>query len=64
MSGLRPLANLGRMPGQPWESRVVIGLDFRDWWIGAYVSESHVYVCPLPCLVIRVARPGSPGRPE
>lgn len=53
---MRPLANLGRLPGQPWESRVVTGLDFRDWRIGVCLGDEHVYVCPLPCLVIRVAR--------
>lgn len=53
---MRPVANIGRMPGQPWESRVVIGIDWHDWWIGTYISPEHVYVCPLPCLVIRVSR--------
>lgn len=28
-------------------------LDWRDWWMGAYISDKAVYVCPLPCLVIR-----------
>lgn len=34
--------------------RVKIYFDFRDWWVGAYVGPNHVYICPLPTLVIRV----------
>lgn len=30
--------------------------DFRDWWIGYYRGDTHHYVCPLPCLVIRWRR--------
>jgi hypothetical protein len=42
-----------------WQSRGqwwAVYLDWRDWWIGAYVSDRAVYVCPLPCLVIRRMR--------
>jgi hypothetical protein len=28
----------------------------RDIWVGAYVSEHAVFVCPLPCVVIKVWR--------
>lgn len=30
--------------------------DFRDWWVGLYVGETHYYVCPVPTLVIRINR--------
>lgn len=36
--------------------RVSIYIEPRDLWIGVYVSEQAVYVCPLPCLVIKIAR--------
>lgn len=35
---------------------VQVYLDRRDWWIGYYRGATHHYVCPLPCLVIRVRR--------
>lgn len=35
---------------------MVIYLDFRDWWIGAYRGPNHWYICPLPCVVIRWER--------
>jgi hypothetical protein len=28
----------------------------RDAWIGAYVAEKFIYICPLPFLVIRISR--------
>ena len=31
-------------------------IDLRDWWIGVYVSDRAVYICPLPCVVIRIMR--------
>jgi len=36
----------------------------RDVWVGAYLPEdrSAVYVCPLPCLVLRWDRAGA-GEP-
>lgn len=36
--------------------RVRIYFEPRDVWIGAYVAKGAVYVCPLPCLVIRWQR--------
>jgi hypothetical protein len=36
--------------------RLSIYLDARDIWIGVYVAESAVYVCPLPLLVVKVKR--------
>jgi len=30
--------------------------DRRDWWVGAYLSDKHIYVCPLPTLVFRFTR--------
>lgn len=36
--------------------RLVIYIEPVDIWIGVYVSDTHVYVCPLPLLVIRFER--------
>lgn len=33
-----------------------IYLDPRDWWIGAYVAPAAVYVCLLPCIVVKIHR--------
>jgi hypothetical protein len=37
-------------------SRLRIYLEPRDLWIGVYIADDHIYVCPLPCLVIRWRR--------
>jgi hypothetical protein len=39
-------------PGRWW----AVYIDWRDWWVGVYVSDAAVYVCPLPCLVLRWMR--------
>lgn len=36
--------------------RLSIYIDPRDIWIGAYVAERAVYVCPLPLLVFKWQR--------
>lgn len=36
--------------------RVSIYVEPRDVWIGCYIALDAIYVCPLPLLVIRVAR--------
>lgn len=33
--------------------RLVIYIEPRDAWIGAYIGESYIYVCPFPFLVFR-----------
>lgn len=35
---------------------VSIGLNWRDLWIGVYVSKDRktVFICPLPCVVIGI----------
>lgn len=30
--------------------------DFADWWVGLYIGPNHLYICPIPTLVIRVKR--------
>lgn len=30
--------------------------EWRDLWVGAYISETHIYVCPLPTWVFRFTR--------
>jgi hypothetical protein len=27
--------------------------DKADWWVGVYFGPNHVYICPLPTLVLR-----------
>jgi hypothetical protein len=35
---------------------VKIYVDWNDWWVGLYRGPNHRYICPLPCLVIRIPR--------
>lgn len=49
--------------GTAWEGfhdkvgRVEIYCEPRDLWIGVFVAKrGPVYVCPLPCVVIRISR--------
>jgi hypothetical protein len=39
-----------------FHGRLCIYLEPRDLWLGAYIGDDHVYVCPLPLLVFRFAR--------
>lgn len=45
------------------EPRFKIYLEWRDIWIGAYIASDAVYVCPLPCVVLRFRRKPKPCRP-
>jgi hypothetical protein len=36
--------------------RLRVYFEPRDVWVGVYVAEDAVYVCPLPCVVIRWQR--------
>ena len=36
--------------------RLQVYLEPRDLWIGAYLAEHALYLCPLPCLVLRWTR--------
>ncbi len=36
--------------------RLQVYVEPRDLWVGAYVAGDAVYVCPLPCLVLRWTR--------
>jgi hypothetical protein len=36
--------------------RIKIYIEPCDWWIGYYRGDTHHYVCPLPCVVIRWRR--------
>jgi len=31
-----------------------IYLEPRDAWVGAYISKTAIYICPVPFLVIRL----------
>lgn len=33
-----------------------IYIDWNDWWVGLYRGPHHRYICPLPCVVIRIPR--------
>jgi hypothetical protein len=52
--------------GTAWETahdtrgRVEIYPEPRDAWIGMYVADDAVYLCPLPFVVVRISR----GRSE
>lgn len=39
-----------------FRGRILIYPEPRDIWIGAYVSDDHLFVCLLPMLVIRISR--------
>lgn len=39
-----------------FRGRLNIYIEPRDAWIGAYVAEDYVYVCPLPFVVLRFDR--------
>lgn len=36
--------------------RLRIYLEPRDVWVGVYVAPLAIYICPLPCVVIRWTR--------
>ncbi len=36
--------------------RVQLYLEPRDLWIGVFVDPEVLYVCPLPCVVVRWTR--------
>jgi len=36
--------------------RVQLYIEPRDAWVGVYVDPKAVYVCPLPFVVVKVAR--------
>ena len=40
-------------------AEVKVYIDTNDWWIGVYRGPNHWYICPLPCIVIRLNRGGS-----
>lgn len=35
--------------------RVEVYFEWRDLWMGAYVGDGALYICPLPTLVIRLS---------
>lgn len=35
---------------------VSVYLEPYDLWIGAYIANDAIYICLLPCIVIRIAR--------
>jgi len=39
-----------------FRGRLLLYIEPRDIWIGAYVAEDYIYVCPLPLLVFRWER--------
>ncbi len=47
-----------RSKSWPW-GRLTIYIEPRDLWVGAYVADNYVYVCPLPTIVFRWARAGA-----
>ncbi|MFG2001743.1 hypothetical protein ACGFNU_21585 [Spirillospora sp. NPDC048911] len=41
--------------------RLSLYLEPRDIWVGVYVAETAVYVCPLPLLVLKWDRSPKPA---
>lgn len=37
---------------------ISIGLNWRDIWVGVYISKDHktVFICPLPFIVIGIGQ--------
>jgi hypothetical protein len=35
---------------------VQVYVELRDVWVGVFVDHHAIYVCPLPCLVVRWRR--------
>ena len=48
----RPFLSIG---GPNWEWAQIY-IEPRDWWVGLYISDVALYVCPLPCIVIKIWR--------
>lgn len=44
------------MTGRVRIGRLQVYLEPRDVWVGVYVAVDAVYVCLLPCLVLRWGR--------
>jgi hypothetical protein len=40
--------------------RMEMYLEWRDIWVGAFISPDAVYICPLPLCVIRISRGRKP----
>jgi len=36
--------------------RLSVRINLRDWWVGVFIAKTHIYVCPLPCVVLRWTR--------
>jgi hypothetical protein len=45
------------------KNMMTVYIEPRDWWVGYYRGDTHHYVCPLPCVVIRWRR-GAAVPPE
>ena len=41
--------------------RLSVYLEPRDLWVGVYVAEAAVYVCPVPLLVVKWSRDPQPA---
>lgn len=48
--------------GTRWErtferrGQLEVQVNLRDLWVGVFVDPRAVYVCPLPCVVLRFSR--------
>lgn len=47
-----------RRPRTGWRKLLpsTVELDRNDLWIGVYISPMAVYLCPLPCVVLKWRR--------
>jgi hypothetical protein len=47
----------GRPKRGTWrDRRLLVYVELRDMWVGAYVARDAVYVVPIPCVVFRWTR--------
>ena len=37
-------------------SRLTVSLAWFDLWIGVFISKDAVYICPLPCILLKWRR--------
>lgn len=42
------------MRPKKWRDRFSFYIDTSDWWIGVYRAEGRIYICLLPCCVVKV----------
>lgn len=48
---------MARSKVQLWSWRKTdLYIDTRDWWVGIFLDKDYLYICLVPCVVIRIIR--------